>query len=130
MKAKLIVCISLMATLLGACGEKHTAKSLIKEFIQKYAQNADVEILSVSDIDSTAYVTSMAVKKMRQEAKTMKGLNANNIQYNVDEKNNKTLYYVKVKYVLTYNNNEKKDTCKQTFYMTPQITQIVAFKNN
>lgn len=114
-----VLALSLCATLLASCGKQHEAKSTVKGFITENFTGMDYSIDSYADLDSTAYVTAEAIKKMRQNADKN---NAYRKGIKYAENNSKQLLYMSVTMEV------KKEKVKHTFYLTKDVQEVVAFK--
>lgn len=100
--------------LLAACGQRQQAKSVVKGFVEQQLQK-EVSYLDFSDIDSTRAISDSLIDVLRQRA-------GQNVQY--QSRTGHTLLYIRAKYLLD------KDTLSTTFYLDPQLTGVVAFKQN
>ena len=114
-----ILALACCALLLASCGKKHEAKSTVKEFISANFTDNDYSIESYTDIDSTNYVTPEAIKLMRQN---MAQSNAYKKGIAYADKKGKQLMYMTV--TMARGNEE----VKYTFYLTPDLKEVVAFK--
>ena len=110
---KLIYIIGI-TLLLAACGQQQRAKSVVKDFVAQQLQQ-DVSYLDFSDVDSTRAISDSLIDVLRQRA-------GQNVQY--QSRTGHTLLYIRAKYLLD------KDTLSTTFYLDPQLTGVVAFKQN
>lgn len=116
----IIVCVIVMAALSG-CGKQHKAEEVVKDFLDVNLKENNYSI-SFIKIDSTRLVTDSAVNAMRENAKKNTAFK-NNIKYNSTPSQK---VYMFTKAVIRFN----EDTIRHTFYLTPDLTQVVSFKDN
>lgn len=119
MKKISILTLTCCALLLASCGKKYEAKSTVKEFISANFTDENYSIEGYTDIDSTVYVTPEAIKLMHQNIAKSNSYKKG-IAY--AEKKGKQLIYMTV---TMEKGNEK---VKHTFYLTPNLKDVVAFK--
>jgi uncharacterized lipoprotein NlpE involved in copper resistance len=100
-----IACMAAIITLCS-CDNQDKAENLIKDFLDKNLQTSEYSV-SFTELDSTRHVTDSAINAMRANA-------ANNKQY----------IFIRTKMSIG------KDTINQTFYLDPELTSIVSFKEN
>lgn len=108
------IIIGIALLLFVSCGQQQQAKSVVKDFVAQQLKK-EVNYLEFSDVDSTRAISDSLVNVMRQKG-------PQGVRY--QEKNNKTLLHVRAKYVLG------NDTCSATFYLNPEATGVIAFKEN
>ena len=58
--------------LLAGCGERHEARSLAQDFMEEHMPMQDYEVVRWSRLDSTFFVTPVALKAMHAEAERSK----------------------------------------------------------
>lgn len=75
----------------------------------------DVSYLDFSDVDSTSVISDSLVAVMR-------GRGPKGIHY--QERSSKSLLHIRAKYLFG------ADTCSTTFYLNPETSGIVAYKDN
>ncbi|RKW59055.1 MAG: hypothetical protein D8B52_07180 [Prevotella sp.] len=126
MKIYRIIPAALLLLVLAGCGKQHKAKALVSEFLEMYAVNASTSIEKITNLDSTAYINDEVIKLMRTNAKKS-GLLKPEVRYGNRPVHSKTLLFTTVTYSITGNNNERKEY-RQTFYLNPELTEVVAVK--
>lgn len=118
--AKTLAIGTAAAFILCACGKQHKAEETVKDFLDAYLTTADYSV-DFTKIDSTRFVPDSAVHAMRKSA-------AANASFKKDMKygaNPPQRTYVFTKAAIFIG----KDTLRHTFYLTPEMTQVVSFKN-
>ena len=94
-------------------------ESVINDFLEANLQASDYTV-SFSDIDSTRYVSDSIVNIMRAEALKNK-MFKKGIKYA-----GKSKQYIYTRVTICIGN----DTTSHTFYLTPDMNQVVSFKAN
>lgn len=116
---KTTIALAAMTMALYGCGKQHKAESVINDFLAANLQASDYTV-SFSDIDSTRYVSDSIVNIMRAEA-------AKNIMFKKGIKYaDKSERYIYTRVTICIGN----DTTSHTFYLTPDMSQVVSFKEN
>lgn len=115
----IIACISTVFILSG-CDKQYKAESTVKDFLDTNLKTSDYSI-SFTKVDSTRLVTDRAVSVMRKNANKNTAFKTG-IKYNA-QPSKKHMF---TKAVIRIGN----DTIRQTFYLTPDLTQVVSFKDN
>ena len=105
--------------LLVSCGQRHQAKSLVKDFVKAYATE-EIDITSFSDLDSTKVISDSLLQAMRTKALN-DPLFKKGFQFTA-ERNGSTLLYIRMKY------GDDSLGMSKTFYFDRDLTGIVAFK--
>lgn len=105
---------------LCSCDNQDKAENLIKDFLDKNLQTSEYSV-SFTKLDSTRHVTDSAINAMRANAANNK-LYKKSITY--DNKLHKQYIFIRTKMSIG------KDTINQTFYLDPELTSIVSFKEN
>ena len=109
-----------------SCGKRHSAKKLVESFIDEHAQLSSVSITDVGKLDSTDRVDNSTINALQADVK-------NGGLYKPDTKfgptNTKTLLMIRVTLETKDEKGEKKPY-KQTFYLDPELTSVVAIKTN
>ena len=100
--------------LLAACGQQQRAKSVVKDFVAQQLKQ-DVSYLDFSDVDSTRAISDSLIDVLQQQAGK---------EVTFQKRTTLTLWYSRAKYLLD------KDTLSTTFYLDPQLTGVVACKQN
>ena len=114
-RAIYIIGIALNLLLLTACGRQQQVKSVVKEFMADQLKKGDVAYISFSDVDSTHAFSDSLVQALRRRG-------PQGVQY--QERQGRTLLHIRAKYVV------ESDTLSTTFYLNPEATGVVAFKEN
>ena len=123
MKKSIFLSSVFLSLLLISCGHKHDAEKLISNFLDNNLVDNDIREKTFSDIDSTFYINDSIVNAMRANARTNR-LVRKEAQYGTEKISGKLLF-MSVKY-------RKNDGTIQkfTFYMDPELEEIVAFKQD
>lgn len=104
-----------------SCSEQDKAEGIVKDFLNESLRDNSFTA-TFSGIDSTRNVADSMITKMRTAA-------ANNALYKKGLKFTDRKFYDK--YVYTRVTLIKgKDTVVQTYYLNPELTSVVAFKEN
>ena len=119
MKIYRIIPAVLLLLVLAAFGKQQKAKAI-------ESVNASTSIEKITNLDSTAYINDEVIKLMRTNAKKS-GLLKPEVRYGNRPVHSKTLLFTTVTYSITGNNNERKEY-RQTFYLNPELTEVVAVK--
>lgn len=114
--------------LVASCGEKQIAKNTIKEFLKASVApeeddddgEADYDIKSFGDIDSTKYVTDEVINRMHASADKDKNFKSTLLYWKPSS--GEQLKYLTVKMSI-----DDVDTT-YTFYLTNDMLKVVAFK--
>lgn len=126
MKIYRIIPAVLLLLVLAGCSKQHKAKALVSEFLEMYAVNASTSVEKITNLDSTAYINDEVIEQMRTNAKKS-GLLKPEVRYGNRPVRSKTLLFTTVTYSIIGNNNERKEY-RQTFYLNPELTEVVAVK--
>lgn len=111
-----------------SCGEQHNAQKTIENFLEEYSNATSVSVQGITQLDSTRHVTDSVVMALQQQA-------ANSPQFKRDvtfgsrAPKTKTLMLTKVTYSTTDEKGNMKEH-KKTFYLTPDLKEVVALKEN
>ena len=122
MKIYRIIPAVLLLLVLAGCGKQYKAKALVSEFLEMYAVNASTSVEKITSLDSTAYINDEVIEQMRTNAKKS-GLLKPEVRYG----NRPVLLFTTVTYSIIGNNDERKEY-RQTFYLNPELTEVVAVK--
>ena len=123
MKQSFVILMFLSAAIFTGCGQKHYAKQLISDFLDKNLNDPNIGSMSYGELDSTIYITDSIIQIMHQQADTMKAFRPK-IQYNAKGKLAEKLLFMTVKFK---QDNEKHT---YTFYFDYGLQEILAFKRN
>ena len=99
----LLLAVALFALTSVSCGKRHSAKQLVENFIDEHAQLSSVSVTDVGKLDSTDRVDNTTISALQADVK--------NGGIYKPEKGEKKPY-------------------KQTFYLDPELTSVVAVKTN
>lgn len=111
-----------------SCGEQHNAQKTIENFLEEYSNATSVSVQGITQLDSTRHVTDSVVMALQQQA-------ANSPQFKKDvvfgsrAPKTKTLMLTKVTYSTTDEKGNMREH-KKTFYLTPDLKEVVALKEN
>lgn len=107
--------------IMSGCGKQHQAESVVSDFLDNNLKTDDYSA-SFTKIDSTKLVSDSMIGIMRKNAEKNTAFKSG-IKY---EGKAKQRMYVFTKAIISIGN----DTIRQTFYLTPDMTQVVSFKDN
>lgn len=124
----LFLAAGLLALASVSCGKRHSAKKLVESFIDKHAQQASVSITDVGKLDSTDRVDNSTINALQADVKNG-GLYKPDTKFGKRPTNTKTLLMIRVTLETKDEKGEKKPY-KQTFYLDPELTSVVAVKTN
>lgn len=113
--------IATLALLFISCGEHHKAKNTIETFLDEYLV-AEEYYVDLQGVDSTWRVGDSALVAMRHQA-TESGRWKEGLTFSERDASGK-LVYMRGKVIAG------KDTFMQTFYLNPDLTGVVAIKDN
>lgn len=116
-----LVTFILCAVLLMSCGESRRAKSTVRAFLKENMKTEDYHA-DLFNLDSTYRVSDSAIYSMRQTA-DMLGVYKGGIRFAERDRSGK-LVFIQAKIITG------KDTLRQTFYMNPDLKEVVAVKEN
>ena len=122
MKQSFVILIFLSAAIFTGCGQKHYAKQLISDFLDKNLNDPDIRSVSYSELDSTIYITDSIIQVMHQQADTMKAFRPK-IRYTKGKPTEKLLFMT-----VRFKQNDEKHT--YTFYFDHGLQKVLAFKRN
>lgn len=109
------------ALLLCACGKQYKAEDTVKAFLDINLKSGNYYV-SFTKIDSTKLISDSIVNVMRTIAAKNTAFKPN-IKYGAEPPQ---ASYIFTKASIIIGN----DTMKHTFYLTPELSNVVAFKNN
>ena len=110
------------------CGKRHSAKKLVENFIDEHAQQSSVSITDVGKLDSTDRVDNSTINALQADVKNG-GIYMPDTKFGQRPTNTKTLLMLRVTLEAKDEKGEKKPY-KQTFYLDPELTSVVAVKTN
>lgn len=109
--------------LLSSCGQQYNARSTVKHFMKEnLLDNSQLTNVEYSKVDSTKLITPQRIDAMRIEA-TNATIYKKDIDYPTASSHGKLLT-LRVSYTI----GDKQHT--STFYLTPDLYEVVAFKTN
>lgn len=120
MKKSILSSLLLLSLLLTGCGERHKAQHIIDEFLKQHLVSDSYDIESLTELDSTFYVTDSMVQLMHKRADANPMFKPS-ISY---QPRTKKLLFMHVK--VTQNGQAHR----QTFYFDSTLAGIVSFKND
>lgn len=119
---KALIIISAGMLLLVACGQRHTAKNSIEQFLSENLQQPnDMTILHFGRIDSTRIISDSIIYNMRESTSKLQYFNKG-INY-AERTSSQSLLFIRASYIIG------KDTLESTFYMDKTTQKVVAFKS-
>jgi len=121
MKTKSVIFMLLVTLILMGCGQEHKAKEVVDTFLDSNLVDKDYSIENFSKLDSTFYVTDTMIYRMRKNIADV-GI-YKHIKY-VEREQPKKLFFIHVKFKV------KGDSYEQTFYLDPQLQNVVSLKND
>ena len=111
-----------------SCGKRHSAKQLVEDFIDEHAQLSSVSVTDVGKLDSTDRVDNTTISALQADVKNG-GIYKPDTKFGQRPTNTKTLLMLRVTLEVKDEKGEKKPY-KQTFYLDPELTSVVAVKTN
>lgn len=117
---KAVFALAVMSIIISGCSKQYKAESAVKDFLATNLQTSEYHTVSFSDIDSTQYVNDSLVNIMRKQAEKNK-MFKKDIKYA-----DKQVKYIYTRATICIGN----DTTSHTFYLTPDLNQVVSFKEN
>ena len=124
----LLLAAGILALASVSCGKRHSAKKLVESFIDEHAQQSSVSISDVGKLDSTDRVDNTTILSLQSDVKNG-GLYKPDTKFGQRPTNTKTLLMLRVTLEAKDEKGEKKPY-KQTFYLDPDLTSVVAVKTN
>ena len=120
MKKSLLSSLLFLSLLLTNCGARHKAQNVVDEFLKQHLVSDSYDLESLTDLDSTFYVTDSMVQLMHQRA-AANPMFKPSVSY--QPRTPKLLFmHVKV--------SQNGQSYKQTFYFDSTLTVVVSFKND
>ena len=113
----LLLAVALFALASVSCGKRHSAKQLVEDFIDEHAK-----------LDSTDRVDNTTISALQADVKNG-GIYKPDTKFGQRPTNTKTLLMLRVTLEAKDEKGEKKPY-KQTFYLDPELTSVVAVKTN
>jgi len=101
-----------------SCGRQHDAEQTVKAFVDENMEVAsEISNRDFADLGSTRHISDSLIQVMRQRGAALfkKGIT-------YPEPPDGELFYLRMSYV------HQGDTLQNTFYLNPELTEVVAFK--
>ena len=115
------------AVLFVGCGQQHSAKEMVKAFLDDHLTKKDLTIKGFSKLDSTVYITDSMRKVMRNDA-SKNPIFMQPIHYAPGKYTNQ-LKFLRITYLLTDNSGNETEY-KQTYYLDNSLTRVICFKQD
>lgn len=116
-----LVLIVIGAAVLLSCTESRRAKSTVNAFLKENMASEEYSA-SLFGLDSTYRVSDSAIHQMQQTAGAF-GIYKDGVKFAERDRSGKLLF-LRGKIIMG------KDTLRQTFYLNPDLEQVVAVKEN
>ena len=123
----LLAAIALTFTAMS-CGKRRSAKQLVENFIDEHTLLSSVSVTDVGKLDSTDRVDNSTIKALQADVKSG-GLYKPDTKFGQRPSNTKTLLMLRITLEAKDEKGEKKPY-KQTFYLDPELTSVVAVKTD
>ena len=119
MKSRAYIIIGVMLLLLASCGKQHSAEQTVKAFVEDNMENggSDISDRDFANLGTTKFINDSLIQLMRHRGAP---LFKDGITY--PDIPDGELYYLRMSYV------HQGDTLQNTFYLNPELTEVVAFK--
>lgn len=116
-----LTCCFTAVILMCACGKQHKAEETVKAFLDNNLKTTEYSV-NFTKIDSTRLVSDSLIHVMRTNASKNTSFR-NNIAYDANPPQ-RIYMFTKAKIYIG------KDTLQHTFYLTPELTQVISFKDS
>ena len=116
-----LTCCFTAVILMCACGKQHKAEETVKAFLDNNLRTTEYSV-NFTKIDSTRLVSDSLIHVMRTNASKNTSFR-NNIAYDANPPQ-RIYMFTKAKIYIG------KDTLQHTFYLTPELTQVISFKDS
>lgn len=116
-----LVLIALGAAVLLSCAESRKARSTVNDFLKDNMASEEYSA-SLFGLDSTYRVSDSAIHEMQQTVGEF-GIYKDGVKFAERDRSGKLLF-LRGKIIMG------KDTLRQTFYLNPDLEQVVAVKEN
>lgn len=116
-----LTCCFTAGILMCACGKQHKAEETVKAFLDNNLKTTEYSV-NFTKIDSTRLVSDSLIHVMRTNASKNTSFR-NNIAYDANPPQ-RIYMFTKAKIYIG------KDTLQHTFYLTPELTQVISFKDS
>lgn len=118
---KTFVCCLTAIMLMCACGKQHKAEETVKDFLDNNLRIKEYSV-NFTKIDSTKLVSDSLIYVMRTNASKNASFKSG-ITYNANPPQ-RIYIFTKAKIYIG------KDTLQHTFYLNPELTHVVSFKDS
>lgn len=118
---KKLVTAFICAAMLLSCGESHKAKSTVNAFLKDNLKSEEYSV-TLFGLDSTYHVTDSSIYSVRQRVSQF-GIYKDDVTF-ADRDPSGKLLFLRGKIIMG------KDTFRQTFYLNPNLEDVVAVKEN
>ena len=118
MRARNIIIGIGMVLLSVSCGRQHTAEQTVKAFVEENMEVAgEISNRDFADLGTTSLISDSLIQLMRHRGAPLfkQGISYPDVPGG-------ELYYLRMSYV------HQGDTLQNTFYLNPELTEVVAFK--
>lgn len=116
-----LTCCFTAVILMCACGKQHKAEETVKAFLDNNLKTTEYSV-NFTKIDSTRLVSDSLIHVMRTNAAKNKSFKSG-IVYTANPPQ-RIYMFTKAKIYIG------KDTLQHTFYLNPELTKVVSFKNS
>ena len=119
MKSRAYIIIGVTLLLLASCGKQHNAEQTVKAFVEDNMENGgnDISDRDFADLGTTKFINDSLIQVMRHRGAPLfkQGISYTDVP-------DGELYYLRMSYV------HQGDTLQNTFYLNPELKEVVAFK--
>ena len=117
-RVPIIICILASTLLFASCGQQHKAEQRVKAFVEENMEVAtEISGRDFADIGTTRHISDSLINIMRK-----RGANLFKKQIRYGGIPSGDLYYLRMRYI------HHGDTLQNTFYLDPELNEVVAFK--
>ena len=107
-----------MVLLFASCGQQYKAEKAVKAFVEENMEVAnEITGRDFADVGTTRHISDSLIQVMRHRGAPLfrQGINYGKVPQG-------ELYYLRMRFI------HKGDTLQNTFYLNPELTEVVAFK--
>ena len=117
-RVPIIICVLTALLLFASCGQQYKAEQAVKAFVKENMEAADeINGRDFADIGTTRHINDSLIDLMRHRGAP---LFKQHINYGAKPQGD--LFYLRMSYI------HKGDTLQNTFYIDPELKEVVAFK--
>jgi hypothetical protein len=110
--------LCLVVLLLASCGKQYTAEQTVKDFVaQNLKEGVETQRLDFGDLGTTRHLKDSLVAQLRKNGSSLYKKDITYGQIPAGE-----VYYLRMTYL------HQGDTLQNTFYMDPELKEVIAFK--